>query len=446
MDARLERSRELKQALWDFVLDAEGETATALEAYSADQMAKWSKTQLQGISRNDLVIDMFSTEGQVGDQTPLNLFIQSYPDLSEADKALVESWQRSFNGLFTVLSVDSEEFELMNWLTEKQYRVRPNGLQAPEKLVRLKPGEIVQTRISPLDESSWIFSGPIQLLGKLGKPKLAVAIGTFKDQFNQHLYGDAPDLMEEAWLSVERYHQEFIDFFEGDEITLSGYELDKKLAEFQEIATQRRLEAAGVDSNKTLSEMAAEAGVSEAEIAESAAELGADEAVTKQLLDGQKTLKMVMPKTALPDPLRRAEQVTVLVHPRWGQSFLTDYGRLTQLLSEGSEEAAETLDKLLLKYLKEGAINAYVWYRLAHEFPGPLEPALQRALARPTFNLKADLDDLLRTFEKPLKPGLPEIASVPLHLHNLFQEALVEVGESKGKSKAKSKSKRVGFG
>jgi hypothetical protein len=446
VDARLERSRELKQALWDFVLDAEGDLATALEAYSADQMAKWSKTQLQGVSRNDLVIDMFSTEGQIGDQTPLDLFIASFPDLSEADQALVQSWQRSFNGLFAVLSINADTYELMNWLTEKRYSVQSNGLQAAEKLARLKPGEIIQGRISPLDESTWIFSGPIQLLGKLGKPKLAVAIGTFKDQFNQHLYGDAPDLMEEAWLSVERYHQEFIDFFGGDEITLSGYELNKKMAEFQEVATQRRLDAAGVDSNKTLSEMAAEAGFSEEEIAESAAELGADAAVTKELLEGKKSLKMVMPKTALPDPLRKAEQVTVLVHPRWGQSFLTDYSRLTQLLAEGSEDTAETLDKLLLKYLKESAICAYVWYRLAHEFPESLEVALQRALARPTFSLKDDLDSLLRTFEKPLKPGLPEIASVPLHLHNLFQEALVEVGESKAKAKAKGKPKKGGFG
>lgn len=446
-DNLLERSKELKQALWAFVLEADGELATALEAYSADQLAKWSKTQLQGISRNDLVIDMFSTEGQVGEQSPLDLFVQNQSGLSAEDQSLVQSWQRSFNGLFVVVEVlSNEEFELRNWLTEKTYRVRSNGLQSPEQLARLKPGEIVLTRVSPLSETEWIFSGPMQLLGKLGKPKLAVAIGSFKDQFNQHLYGDAPDLMEEAWQSVENYHQEFIDFFEGDEATLSGYELDKKLTQFQEVATQRRLEAAGLDSNKSLGEIAKEAGVSEEELAESVSELGADEAVTKELLSGQKTLKMVMPKTSLPDPLRRAERVTVLVHPRWGQYFLTDYGRITDLLAAPNGPDTETLDKLLLKYLKDGAVSAYVWYRLAHEFPEALEVALRRALSRPQFDLKNDLDDLLRTFEKPLKPGLPEIASVPIHLHNLFQEALAEVGGEKAKGKAKGKAKKGGFG
>lgn len=446
MDARLERSRKLKQALRTFVLDAEGELATALEAYSADQMAKWSKTQLQGISRNDLVIDMFLTEGQVGEQTPLDLFIQSHSELSAETQALVQSWGRSFNGLFAVMQASAESYQLMNWLTEKTYRVRPNGLQAAETLMRLQPGEIVLTRLAPLSETDWIFSGPLQLLGKLGKPKLAVAIGNFKDQFNQHLYGDAPDLMEEAWQSVERYHQEFIEFFEGDEITLPGYELDKKLVQFQEVATHRRLEAVGLDSSKSLGELAAEAGISQAELAESATELGADDTITQQLLEGQKSLKMVTPKTALPDPLRKAETVTVLVHPRWGQSFLTDYSRLTQGLADGGSEASQTLNKLLLKYLKDPAIHAYIWYRLAHEFSEALEVALQRLLERPDFDLKHDLDDLLRRFSKPLKPGLPEIASVPIHLHNLFQEALVEVGQSKAKAKGKGQVKRSGFG
>lgn len=445
MDDRLERSRELKQALRTFVLDAEGELATALEAYSADQMAKWSKTQLQGISRNDLVIDMFLTEGQVGDQTPLDLFLQSQSTLSDSDKALVQTWQRSFNGIFVVLSIASDQFELMNWLTEKQYRVRPNGLQAAETLARLKPGEIVLTRISPLTETDWIFSGPMQLLGKLGKPKLAVAIGNFKDQFNQHLYGDAPVLMEEAWQSVERYHQEFIDFFEGDEVTLSGYELNKKMAQFQEMTTQKQLDTAGIDSNKSLAELVEESGLSQDEIAESAAELGAEAGIAQQLLDKQKTLKMVMPKIDLPDLLRKAEAVTVLVHPRWGQSFLTDYSRLTTLLSNQGQEP-EALDRLLLKYLKDTSISAYIWYRLAHKFPDSLEVALQRALARPEFDLKNDLDGLLRTFEKPLNPGLPEIASVPLHLHNLFQEALAEVNASKSKNKKGKVKQKAGFG
>jgi hypothetical protein len=467
LSVSLERATALKQALRAFVLESEGDLAIALETYSADQMAKWSKTQLQGISRSDLVVDMFCTEGRVDGLSPLELFLQHQSQLSAAEQALVQRWQSSFNGLFAVLSRSQDEqgnrVELRNWLTEKTYQVRATGLQPHETLARLQPGEVVVTRLSPLLETDagdreWMFSGPLQLLGKLGKPKLAVAIGTFKDQFNQHLYGDAPELMAEAWLSVERFHQRFIDYFETDEVTLPGYQLDQKITAFQTASAEQQLAAAGLDSSQSLSDLARQSGLSEAEMAASAAavgqELGADADTAQALLDGQRSLKMVMPKTSLPETLRRAEQVTLLVHPRWGQTYLVDYAKLKQRLSEPSADpetaAAAELEALLLKYLKDPTVNAHVWCRLAHQFAAPLEAGLQRSLARPEFDLKHDLDDLLRTFGKPLQPDLPEIASVPLHLHNLFQEALGEVGQSqgkgKGKDKGKSKAKRGGFG
>ena len=42
---------------------------------------------------------------------------------------------------------------------------------------------------------------------------------------------------------------------------MPGYQLNKKIAEFQEALMQRRLAAAGIDDSKTLAEVAEEAGV-----------------------------------------------------------------------------------------------------------------------------------------------------------------------------------------
>jgi hypothetical protein len=66
---------------------------------------------------------------------------------------------------------------------------------------------------------------------------------------------------------------------------------------------------------------------------------------------------------------------------------------------------------------------------------------LQAYLERPEFKLERDLDDLLKEHNKPLEPELPEIASVPTHLHDLFQSAMAEVNKSKSKSKGKTKEK-----
>ncbi|KZL51824.1 hypothetical protein A2T98_00300 [Nodularia spumigena CENA596] len=439
MDAILERSHELKQALVDFVLDAEGELAEALETYAAEHLRRGSGDS----SQQDLIIDSFLVEGKVGDKSPLELFIENAEDLSESNGILLKNWHRSFIGLFAISNILPDGFEFTNWLTDKHYIVKPSDIQTLEKLSRLKVGEILLTHIFPINNSDWMFSSPYTIMGKLGKPKLAVAIGNFKENYKNNLYSDAPELLEEAWQSVEQYHQQFLDFFGSDEITLPGYQLNKKIAEFQELITEKRLAEAGIDSSKSLAEMAEEAGVREEEIQTAAKEVGADSNVVSQIFKDNKSTgktKMVMPKVDLPAELRKAEQVTALSHPRWGQMFLPTYSRMQAILSEEDGQNIEGNEKLIRHYLEDKSINAFIWHRLAQKYPIQLEKLLQDFLQRPEFNLANDLDSLLQEFDKLIEPDLPEIASVPIHLHNLFQEAIAEVNKSKPKGKGQNKS------
>ncbi|WP_373529832.1 hypothetical protein [Nostoc sp.] len=437
MDVILERSHELKQALVDFVLDAEGELAQALETYAAAQLRRGSGDSTQ----QDLIIDSFITEGKVGDKSPLELFIASRPDLEEGDRNLINSWHHSFIGLFAITNILTDPFELTNWLTDKRYIVKPNNVQTLQAISRLKVGEILLTRISPVTDNYWMFSGPYTVMGKLGKPKLAVAIGNFKENYKSNLYSDAPDLLESAWQSVAQYHQQFVDFFGTDEITLSGYHLNKKIAEFQEVITEKTFAAAGIDTSKSLAEVAEAAGIGDEEIKAAAAEFGADSNAVSQMFNNKSgKSKMVMPKVELPAELKKAEQVTALSHPRWGQIFLPTYSRVQAILAAEDWQSVEGAEKLIRYYLEDKSINAFIWYRLAKQYPTQLEKVLQKYLQRPEFRLESDLDALLQEFNKPIEPELPEIASVPIHLHNLFQEALGEVNKSKPKGKGQKKS------
>lgn len=439
MDAILERSHQLKQDLTDFVFDAEGELAEALETYAAEKSRRGSGDNFQ----KDFIIDAFITEGRVGDSSPLDLFIQHQPELSESDRKLIQSWHRTFIGLFAVTKILPDSFELRNWLTDKQYIVNPNNPQTQKELSRLKEGEILLTRISPITDTYWTFSGPHSMMGKLGKPKLAVAIGNFKDNYRNQLYGDAPDLLEEAWSSVGQYHQQFVDFFGSDEVTMPGYQLNKKITEFQEIMTQKRLEAAGIDPSKSLEEVVQEAGIGEEEIQAVAEELGADSNTVSQMLNNKNTSgKMVMPKVDLPAELRKAEQVTSLSHPRWGQMFLPTYAKVKEILATEDWQSVEGAEKLIRFYLEDKSINAFIWHRLAQQHPTQLEKVVQTVLKRPDFQLQNNLDPLLQEFNKPIEPELPDIASVPIHLHNLFQEAVVEVSKSKPKEKGQKQTSK----
>ncbi|MBD2523332.1 hypothetical protein [Nostoc sp. FACHB-133] len=436
MDVILERSHELKQALVDFVLDAEGELAQALETYAAAQLRRGSGDSTQ----QDLIIDSFLTAGKVGDKSPLELFIESHPDLEESDRNLIKSWHHSFIGLFAISNILPDGFELTNWLTDKCYVVKPNNTQTLQAISRLKIGEILLTRISPVTDSYWMLSGPYTIMGKLGKPKLAVAIGNFKENYKSNLYSDAPDLLEEAWQSVEQYHQQFVDFFGTDEITLSGYHLNKKIAEFQEIITEKTFAAAGIDTSKSLAEVAEAAGIGDEEIKAAAQEFGADSNVVSQMLNSKgSNSKMVMPKVDLPAELKKAEQVTALSHHRWGQMFLPTYSKVQAILSAEDWQSVQGAEKLIRYYLEDKSINAFIWHRLAQQYPTQLQNILQIVLQRPEFHLESDLDVLLQEYHKPIEPELPDIASVPIHLHNLFQEALGEVNKSKPKGKGQAK-------
>lgn len=439
MDKMLERSHQLKRALVDFVLDAEGELAKALEAYAAEQLRRKRGDSVQ----QDAIIDTFLTEGEVGDKTPIDLFLDSESELTPSDRQLINSWRRSFTGLFAVIRVLSDGFELQNWLTAKTYIVKPNNPETFKEVSRFKEGDILLTRVAPVTETYWVFSGPCTLMGKLGKPKLAVAIGNFKDNYKNSLYGDAPELLEEAWRSVAEYHKQFIEFFGSDEVTMPGYQLNKKVTEFQKQMMQQRMAAAGIDDSKPLAQIAEEAGMDEEEIQAAAVEAGADSKVVSQLFDRQSTTKMVMPKVELPAELRKAEQVTALSHPRWGQMFLPTYGQFKSLLEAEDWQSIEGSEKLIRYYLENSTINSFIWQRLAQQYPRQLEKVLQTVLERPNFRVDRDLAALLQEFNKPVEPELPETASVPLHLHNLFEDAVAELNKSKSKSKGK---KKTGFG
>ncbi|WP_009631817.1 hypothetical protein [Synechocystis sp. PCC 7509] len=436
MDAILEKSYQLKQALVDFVLDAEGELATSLEAYAAEQSRRKS-----GDNQQDLIVDSFIIEGKVGDRIPIELFIASQPKLTESDRNLISDWRRSFIGLFTVVEVLSDGFELQNWLTTKNYIVKPNNPQTIKELLRCQVGDILLTRIAPIADY-WTFFSKSTILGKLGKPKLAVAIGNFKDNYKHSLYGDAPELLQQAWQSVDEYHQQFIEFFGSDEITMSGYHLNKKVAEFQELLMKQNLSAAGLDDTKSLAELAQDAGLEQSEIEAAAKESGADTKVVAQLFDKKSPTKMVAPKIELPAELKKAEQVTSLSHPRWGQIFLPTYSKFKTIIEAPEWQSIEGAEKLIRYYLENPTINVFIWQRLAQQYPQQLEKILQQFLELPDFKVD-QLSTLLQdNFDKPLEPELPETASVPVHLNNLFEEAVAEVNKSK---KTKT-SKKVGSG
>ncbi len=436
MQEILGRSKFLKQSLRDFVMDAEGDLAVALERFCAEGMRFKSQDNM---SQQEMLVDRFLIEGKLGDRSVIELFLDDplSSNFSTADRELVRNWHRSFIGLFMIQEILEDGFKLMNMTTAKTYFVSPNDEATSSAMKRYKPGEILLVQIAPVTQDLWMFSSPCTTLGKLGKPKLAVAIGNFKHNYPEYLYSDANELLEEAWRSVEKYYREFVDFFGADEVTLSGYELGKKLEEFQKLSSEKQFQQSGIDPNKSLEELAREAGLSQEELEEVVEAIGGG----VKALNNKVMTQMVQPQIELPPHLKKAESVTILAHPRWGQVFLTTYRQLENILQSSESASSLAAEKLIKQYLESPEINTFVWQHLAAKYSQQLENLLRTFLKRLDFNIEKDLTSLLGQYNKQSEPNLPEIANVPIHLHNLFQDAVLEVNKTKVKEKnAKSKT------
>ncbi len=439
-DPLFSRAGKLWAAIVKFIETAEGEMAIALESFTARQLIR--NPQLDPGQRK-LIIDRFAIEGEVNQRPVLDLFLAESTDLTPADRQLIESWQHSFVGTIAIVEIYPNGLEVMNWLTAKHYRIQFADAEAQAAMTRLKVGDVIIAQLSPIVGIDWAIFAPWISLGRLGKPKLAVAIGTFRQNYPHYLYSDAPELLAAAWESVATYHDRFIEFFGTDELTMSGRELQTRICEFQTWLTDKQMTAAGIDRSKSLSEIASDAGVSSEELAALTETLGVTET---KAANGQAAAmqQMVSPQVELPKQLQQAAAVTALSHEYWGQMFLVDYPRLVTLLAPANPEYLPADLNFIHKSLTDPQNNAFVWRRLAARFPQQLQTALRQIDHQPNFNLATDLDALLTKFNKFLEPDLPDLASVPIHLHELFQSAVLEV--SKEKTKSKSLPKKTGFG
>jgi hypothetical protein len=439
-DPLFARAGVLWSAITESIQASEGNMASGLESFNARQLTR--SPQLDSGQRK-LLIHRFAIEGEVDGKSPLEIFLASQPDLTLADRQLISSWRRSFVGLLEIVQIFPNGLEVMNWLTAKHYRIQFADESSQTAMGRLKSGEIIIAQLSPIQDIDWAILAPWLTLGRLGRPKLAVAVGTFRQNYPHYLYSDAPDSLAAAWESVAVYHDRFVEFFGSDEITLSGSQLQTRIGEFQNWLVAKQLDSAGVDRSKSIADLATEAGVEAEELEAMTATLGLSNINAPQA-QNQKMEQMIAPPVELPAHLKSAAAVTALSHPYWGQMFLADYPQLKTLLTPVDPEYSPNDLNFIRKGLADPAMNAFVWRRLATQFPQQLQTAIGLIFELPNFNVSIDLDPILIKFNKYLEPDLPDLASVPIHLHDLFQAAVRDV--SKDKVKPKSPPKKTGFG
>ncbi len=429
----------LKQQIVDAVLAAEGDLATALESFCAWQIQRWSNASYTSQQKINLATEIFLTDGKIQGQSPLELFLAEHSELSEGDRQLILSWRNGFTGLFEILEQGNEAILLKNWMTAKDYTVCLKDHPQQQRLQRLQPTEILLSRLLPLAPSQWMLSGPIIFMGKLGIPKLAVAVSNFKDNHPNAVYADAPDLLAESWKSVASLHTEFMNVFGQVEVTFPVPDLQEKLDILQSQLSVNKLDSVGLDRDQSLEPLLDSSEL--AEVQSAASNSGGDTKAAK-FLKSKQSLAMVIPRLEVPAVLKHSPRITVLSDERWGQVFLDNYEALISCLESYQGDLAAEDRKNLQIFLEKPECSAFVWARLLDQYPLQLQALLKNYLQDESFNIERDLSSLLESYGKPIEPKLPETASIPLHLHTLLQEAVKKVSVSMSKGRSKSLKKR----
>ena len=121
--------------------------------------------------------------------------------------------------------------------------------------------------------------------------------------------------------------------------------------------------------------------------------------------------------------------------------FLPTYEKFTSLLANENLEDSETGNLYVRRYLEQPETNYYVWQQLKQAYPQSLTKLLQNYDNKDNFDLETDLEQLLLKYNKSSTPELPAIASVPIHLNNLFEAALAQVQKTRAKTKKKKKKR-----
>ena len=276
-------------------------------------------------------------------------------------------------------------------------------------------------------------------MGKLGIPKLAVAVSNFKDNHPDAVYADAPDLLDKSWKSVASLHTEFMNVFGQAEVTLPVPALQEKLNILQSQLSANKLDSAGLDSNQSLDHLLNSPEL--AEVQSAASSSGGDSKAAK-FLKNKQSLAMAIPRLEIPAALKHSPRVTVLSDERWGQVFLDNYEAMISCLESYQGDLAAEDRKNLQIFLEKPEYSAFVWARLLDQYPLQLQTLLKDYLQDESFEIERDLPTLLTSYGKPIEPTLPETASIPLHLHTLLQEAVQKVSISKSKGRSRPSKKR----
>ena len=366
---QFDRAERLKIELMEFATNG-----ALKDEYERQHKLFFEAAQPDDEHENESVLDWFLFDWfDEGGEGTIARYLDTQPEIEEADREILLDWLDSINSVFEIRSVGKNALQLRDLDSADLYAVRTRLDRAP-----FKRGQFIIARLLPLGDDL-IFSG-LQFL--MPDRESALAWLEMRRAFDAF---DSPEAVEKA-----RREQvaAFCELFGCDELTVASTKLNSTLERFQRyLITERRDPETGMTPAERFS---------------------------KEL--GQELTVPDLPP--LPAPFVGAGEVTILCDDFDGIVLLPDFNRFKRVFeTDEPERQVPDWKELLWTYIKNPDIPIVAFERVAEQFPLRVEKVVRSLIGDKDFSLE-HLYAVLLHYKQPVD-GLEDLKD-DQHLWDLF--------------------------
>ncbi len=314
-----------------------------------------------------LLLDGFVHGHRSVSGTPvIECFLDSRPDLSDHDRAIVSGWFDDVQGTFEIIEMAGDDgFIAFNHIDELTYRVRSN--MGADGVSELSPGEIVVGRIVAVSDF-WMISGPLARFADADADAVLAGVAQLQASHPEAAFRN-PDKLALAREVQAEQRAEFISIHGSDTVVVPGSRVREVLMESYRHTYERKGSLAG---------------------------------------------PWAEPDIDLPSWWTEAESVGMIYDEIDGLGFYVDYALLIELFDNPTLLTQRLHRETLSGYMRNEEISPVPLNRLGARNPDNASRLFAKLLKKPKFSWDRDGAAMLRRYKKDWydNPPLPRVVPV----------------------------------
>lgn len=322
-----------------------------------------------------MVMDHFVLQHRLRDgRTVVEQFVDSRPDLPEAERELLLGWRDVVEGVFEVHRRAGDVLVVENLIDDLTYRVR--STMGPAVFRRMPRRSFIITRLVPLGDE-WLISGATSVFSARDRAHIYRIAAEFALRQPALIFRN-PDKLARGWELQHAERDRFVRFFGTDLIVLPGDQLADQMSQYQEFSRKEILASLPASDRTRRADTPTVGFVADPDLVES-------------------------------------ETVGVIYDEMEGLNFYAEFGLVEAVFADPTLLRRRLYKQRLLDYLGDDTVSPLPFRRLADRDPDRASLLFQKLLRRPGFNWRRDGEDLLRErkadfYDLPQQPSISPVS------------------------------------